>query len=279
MSVKNAMNAVDKKGTLFTICEGVGYFYMVSKLVTFNVPENLKKGLYDKKLFTELGEFEFVQEIDDGYLTAIQKLEFFSDDFVKWDIEKNKLKFILSSVSEDEMRPAMNGFYFDSENVVSTDGRKLIYTENKNVNRNCIASCYKCKNLWSQAKEIYIGLKCTKLVFSDCEIYIEHIDGQFPPYKKVIPEFSDNYTVTIPAKKELDYFIKKAKILNSRDPELRYQLVNKNNESESVLFNAKYLLDLEKFGITELYGQNSKSAYTGKHEGMNIVIMPMIKHH
>lgn len=277
MNVKNAMNAVDKKGTLFTICEGVGYYFMDSKLVTFNVPENIKKGLYDKKLFTELGEFEFVQELDDGYLTAIQQVEFFSDDFVKWDVEKNKLKFVLSAVSEDETRLSMNGIYFDSENVVVTDGHKMIYTENKNVNRNCTASCLRCKKLWLQAKGIYIGLKCTKLVFADCEFYVAHIDGQFPQYKRVIPEFSGNYTVTIPAKKELEYFLKKAKITNAKEPDLRYQLTNKKDENEFVFFDVRYLLDIEKFGIDTLYGKNNKEAYKGKAEDMNIVIMPMLQ--
>ena len=43
-----------------------------------------------------------------------------------------------------------------------------------------------------------------------------------------------------------------------------------------MLFNAKYLLDIEKFGIDTLYGQDNKKAFSGKFEGMNIVIMPMI---
>ena len=274
-NVKRAMNAVYKKGTFFVVYQGKGYYFMDSKLVTFSVPENIKNGLYEKRLFTELGEFEIIQEIDAGYIPD-KYLEFFSDDFVKWDIEKSKLKFLLSAVGEDETRLALNGIYFDNENIVATDGHKMIYTENKTVNRNCIASCLGCKNLWTQAKEMYIGLKCTKLVFSDCEFYIEHIDGQFPNYKKVIPEFSDNYTVTIPAKKELEYFLKKAKITNARNPDVMYKLTNKNNESEFVFFNVKYLLDIEKFGITELYGQDNRKPYTGKHEDMNIVIMPMI---
>lgn len=277
MSVKNAMNAVDKKGKLFIVCEGVGYYFMDLKLVTFNVPENYKKGLYDKRLFTELGEFELVQDLDAGYTTAKQQLEFISDEFVKWDIEKNKLEFLLSAVSKDDTRYFMNGIYFDNENVVSTDGRALIYTENKNINRNCVASCCGCKKLWTQAKEIYIGLKCTKLVFSDCEFYVGHIEGQFPPYNRVIPEFSDNYTVTIPAKKELEYFLKRAKVTNAKDPEVRYQLTNKKNEAEFVFFNVEFLLDIEKFGITELYGQQDRKAFTGKHEGMSLVIMPMVQ--
>ena len=278
MSVKNAMNAVDKKGKLFIVCEGVGYYFMDLKLVTFNVPENYKKGLYDKRLFTELGEFELVHDLDEKYTVEKKQIdEFVNDEFVQWEIEKNKLTFFLSAVSEDEIRYFMNGLYFDNENVVSTDGRKLIYTENKNVNRNCIASCYGCKKLWTQAKEIYIGLKCTKLVFSDCELYVGHIDGQFPPYNKVIPEFSDNYTVAIPAKKELEYFLKRAKVTNAKDPEVRYQLTNKKNEEEFVFFDVKCLLDIEKFGITELYGQQDRKTFTVKHEGMSLVIMPMVR--
>lgn len=274
-NVKRAMNAVYKNGTFFVVYQGKGYYFMDSKLVTFRVPENIKDGLYEKRLFTELGEFELIQEISDGYIPA-KHLEFISDDFVKWDIEKNKLKFLLSAVSEDETRLALNGIYFDSETVVATDGHKMIYTENKNVNRNCIASCLGCKNVWTQAKEIYIGLKCTKLVFADCEFFIGHIDGQFPPYKKVIPEFSDNYTVTIPEKKELEYFLKKAKITNARKPDVMYKLTNTKNENEFVYFNVKYLLETEKFGITELYGQDNRKPFTGKAEDMNIVIMPMI---
>lgn len=272
------MNAVDKNGKFFVVYQGKGYYFMDTKLVTFNVPENIKNGLYDKRFFTEAGEFELVQELDTGYSTDEQIDGLVNDEFIQWDIEKNKLTFLLSAVSEDEVRYFLNGIYFDSDNVVATDGHKMVYKENfLTVERNCTASCYKCKKLWAQAKEIYIGLKCTKLVFADCEFFIEHIDEQFPRYKRVIPEFSDNYTVTIPEKKELEFFLKKAKIINSRDPEVRYKLTNKKNESEFVLFNVKYLLDIENFGIDTLYGQDNRKAYTGKHEGMNIVIMPMIK--
>lgn len=274
-NVKRVMNAVDKNGTFFVVYQGKGYYYMNSKLATFRVPENIKDGLYEKRLFTELGEFEIIQEIDAEYIPDKQ-IEFVSDEFVKWDIEKKNLKFILSSVSEDEKRLSLNGIYFDSENVVATDGHKMIYTENKNVNRNCIASCLGCKRLWTQAKEIHIGLKCTKLVFADCVFYVEHIDGQFPNYKKVIPEFSDNYLVSIPEKKELEYFLKKAKITNAKKPDVMYKLTNKNNENEFVFFNVTFLLDIEKFGIDTLYGQDNRKPFTGKHEDMNIVIMPMI---
>lgn len=283
MNIKNAMNVVDKNGITFTVYKGVGYYFMGSRLVTFNVPENIKNGLYDKRLFTEVGEFELVQELDTGYSTDEQVDGFVNDEFIQWDIEKNKLTFLLSAVSEDEVRYFLNGVYFDSDNVVATDGHKMVYKENfLTVERNCTASCYKCKKLWAQAKEIYIGLKCTKLVFADCEFFIEHIDEQFPRYKfprykRVIPEFSDNYTVAIPAKKELEYFLKKAKVLSSREPELRYQLTNKKKESEFVFFNVKYLLDIEKFGLDTLYGQDNLKAFTGQHEGMNLVIMPMSK--
>lgn len=277
MSVKNAMNCVDKEGTLFTVCNGVSYYGNNSKLVTVEIPENIKSGMYNKKLFSELGEFELERELESSYTVDKNHVEFINDEFIKWDIEKNKLNFLLSTVSEDETRFFMNGINFDCENIVSTDGRRLIYTENKNINRNCIASCFKCKKLWAQAKEIYIGSKCTKLVFSDCTFYIEHIDGQFPMYKKVTPEFSDNYIVIIPAKKELEHFLKKQKIINPKDPEVRYELKNKNNESEFVFFNAKFLIDIEKYGIEKLSGQDNKKAFTGKFEGMNIVIMPMNK--
>ena len=276
MSVKNAMNCVDKEGTLFAVFNGVGYYGNNSKLVITEVPENVKNGMYNKKLFSELGEFELERELEPGYTSYINHVEFIRDEFVKWDIEKNKLNFLLSTVSEDETRFLMNGIYFDCENIVSTDGRRLIYTENQNINRNCIASCFRCKKLWAQAKEIYIGLKCSKLVFSDCTFYIEHIDGQFPNYKKVTPEFSNNYTVIIPAKKELEYFLKKQKVINAKNPNVRYELKNKNNEAESVMFNVKYLLDIEKYGIEKLSGQDNKKAFTGKFEGMNIVIMPMM---
>lgn len=277
MSIKNAINAVKKNGTTFAVGQGVGYYFTDSKLVTFNVSENLQNGYYDKKLFVELGEFEFVHDIDEKFTDRKKQIdEFISDDFVKWDIEKNKLEFILSAASDDETRYFINGIYFDNENVVSTDGYRMVFADNKNVNRNCIASCCQCKKLWLKAKEIYIGLNCTKLVFSDCEFYVEHIEGPFPNYERVIPEFSDNYIVSIPAKKELEYFLKKAKITNATNPKLKYHLTNTKNESEFVSFNVEYLLDIEKFGITKLYGQENEKAFTGKHEGMNIVIMPMI---
>ena len=51
---------------------------------------------------------------------------------------------------------------------------------------------------------------------------------------------------------------------------------NKNNESEFVFFNAEFLIDIDKYGIEKLYGIASNRAFTGKFEGMNVVIMPML---
>ena len=115
MSVKNVMDCVEKNGTLFTVFNGVGYYGNNSKLVTFEIPGTVKNGMYNKKLFSELGEFELEKELEPGYTSYMNHVEFIRDEFIKWDIEKNKLSFLLSAVSEDETRYFMNG---DRKSVV-----------------------------------------------------------------------------------------------------------------------------------------------------------------
>ena len=55
--------------------------------------------------------------------------------------------------------------------------------------------------------KIEIGEKSTKLTGKGCTLYIKHIDGRFPDYKRVIPETKKDIIIKIPSKKDLEFHV------------------------------------------------------------------------
>jgi DNA polymerase III sliding clamp (beta) subunit (PCNA family) len=193
------------------------------------------------------------------------------DTFIEFTQDRKIFTDLMPSVSKDETRYFMNGILCSAENFVSTDGRTMLYTKNnQDFGADKILYCQEFSPFYSKAEKIEIGEKSVKLTGKDCTLYIKHIEGQFPDYKKVIPAEENTMTVKIPSKSDLEYHIKKCKVEKTS---LRIFLTC--NNSELVAFNAEYLLNFLKIGITELSGFDNMKVFTGKTDKINALIMPM----
>ena len=237
------------------------------KFVIF--PCNVQNGFYDKEYFVKLNEWKFIEEIDNSNKTVFSDLQ--KDDFIEFTQDKKIFTDLMNSVNNDETRYFMNGILCSTENFVSTDGKTLLYTKNnQDFGADKILYCQEFSSFYGKAEKIEIGEKSVKLTGKDCTLYIKHIEGQFPDYKKVIPDEENIITVKIPSKSDLEYHIKKCKVEKTN---LRIFLTC--NNSELIAFNAEYLLNFLKIGIIELYGFDSMKVFTGKTDKINALVMPM----
>ncbi|GHU40153.1 DNA polymerase III subunit beta [Spirochaetia bacterium] len=130
---------------------------------------------------------------------------------------KEMITQTIFSVSDDESRIFMNGIFFEkSDNIlrmVSTDGRRLAYSQKvvddsiKEINSIIIPE--KILNVFlkraGEEGNVSIGLtdKNIFINFGSYGLSSVLIDGQFPNYKKVIPE-DQKYTFTLKRKDMLD---------------------------------------------------------------------------
>jgi DNA polymerase III subunit beta len=126
--------------------------------------------------------------------------EWVSIDSVQAQLILDAFKF----VSDDETKYFMNGIYFDEGNVVATDGRRLFYSLGFDKFPAVILPNSKMLE-WLLKKGSNIKYKIDKVfsvfqfehkgnIFSYCTTNIE---GQFPNWRKVVPE-KQLYTIDIP---------------------------------------------------------------------------------
>ena len=110
-------------------------------------------------------------------LGAFKPIAFTSDPY-----DKNLLKLLEPFASDDDLRPAMTGMYFDEAGITCTDAHKLVVLPYPNL----------------EYKGIYCTFKrCSKLVSGDFKIdksgkLIEKLDketrdAKYPKYEAVIP--------------------------------------------------------------------------------------------
>jgi DNA polymerase III subunit beta len=148
----------------------------------------------------------------DGFNTNNNTLEKFPQTQIdlngEWvDINNVQAQLILEAfkfVSDDETRYFMNGIYFDEGNVVATDGRRLFYSQGFDKFPAVILPNSKMLE-WLLKKGSNIKYKIDK-VFSVFQFeykgstlfyYTTNIEGQFPNWRKVVPE-KQLYTIGIP---------------------------------------------------------------------------------
>lgn len=138
---------------------------------------------------------------------------------------KEMISQTIFSVSEDKNRYFMTGVYFEKKDdkliMVATDGRRLSYAE-KEIAQNISqfdSSIIPTKVLYSVLKNapdegnIFVAVvdKMIFIKFGNYEFSSLLLDGQFPNYKRVIPENqSSNFQVN---KKDLESALKRITIM------------------------------------------------------------------
>lgn len=189
---------------------------------------------------------------------------------------KKNLPLVLFSASQDEARPVLTGINFVTEDdllMVSTDGFRLSYLKTKKeaqIPSVIIPGSFleKVLHFIKDEKEITFSYlsqeKMVKIQSSEGAFYSRLIEGDFPPFEKVIPpEYKTKVTI------ETDDFVRNVKLASvfARDfssiiilslekegislrPKMEggeengsYQEAKVEGEPQKIAFNFKFLLD------------------------------------
>jgi DNA polymerase-3 subunit beta len=166
---------------------------------------NEENGVYEYLLSKALKKL-------DGFNTNKNTLEKFPQIDVdvagEWvDINNSQAQLVLDAfkfVSDDETRYFINGIYFDEGNIVATDGRRLFYSLGFDKFPAVILPNSKMLE-WLLKKGSNIKYKIDKVVsvfqfeYKGSILFYctTNIEGQFPNWRKVVPE-KQIYTISIP---------------------------------------------------------------------------------
>ncbi len=181
------------------------------------------------------------------------ELPSFSTDDVeniqKFSINGLDLKYIFDktyfALSKDEVRPAMNGVFFQMSEEglknVATDGHRLVYINKKNAefsyNAEFIiperAVSILMKGLDDSDVTLYFkteGSSTVSFVLNDVELVTRLIDKKYPDYRAVIPAENDNLLKI--NFKELQDAIKRMMLFTTSSNTRRVKLSLTNNNLE-----------------------------------------------
>lgn len=122
------------------------------------------------------------------------------------DLLSENINRSLFATAQDELRPVMNGIYFDLTpeclNIVASDGHKLVRNKILSIKSEEPASfilpkkpATLLKNMLDKDSgdvEITFDNRNAKIVFSDGKIICRLIEGRYPNYNSVIPQNNPN---------------------------------------------------------------------------------------
>lgn len=186
-------------------------------------------------------------------------------------------KSLKSAIGKDKTRNFMCGLFFDFKqgNIVATDGRRLHKKPCLDgFNFDFLMPDY-VANLIPES--IY-NISYTKngcLLFSDNDgmfFAVEKIDGQFPVYQRVIPEFR-----TLKKTLEIKYIeLYKKTLIAKNEKTFKILFENKNGENVDLLaFDYRYLSDISEKDDIKLFFNDTEGACMVKKGVIVYVIMPM----
>ncbi len=170
--------------------------------ITFdvNMEENLAKISYQNGQFSlpveNADEFPQAQEVGEGAHTITIGSDILSDNITR----------SLFATAQDELRPVMNGIYFDLTPdclaIVASDGHKLVRNKIFNIKSDepCSFILPKkpatlLKNMLDKNSgdvEITFDERNAKIVYSDGVLVCRLIEGRYPNYNSVIPNNNPN---------------------------------------------------------------------------------------
>lgn len=234
---------------------------------------------------------------------------------IKTSFFKESLPFLFFAVSNDETRPVLTGINFvtDDENLqlAATDGFRLsLLTLKKDlpfssmiISADFLANTQRLIDKETEIEFCYLkNEKLLAFFIGDNDIYARMIEGEYPPFRKVIPN-EKKTTVTIDA----DEFLRSVRLVSvfskefsnivimevekdsvkfvpkvgQGEEDVVYQDAKTEGENQKIAFNYKYLIDFlnqapKKKIIIELLRSDAPVVF--KIEGVNNffhIIMPV----
>ena len=173
--------------------------------LTFNVNE----GNYEVVVNYQNGEYKMMGQNADEYPTpAVLKEDAVSLE-ISAQILSDGLARTIFATADDELRPVMNGIYFDineeGATFVASDGHKLVCNRNSNVKANGKSSFILPKKpaslfrslISKEAESITIEFDSRIARFSlpEFRMVCRLIDGRYPNYASVIPQNNPHHLI------------------------------------------------------------------------------------
>jgi len=234
-------------------------------------------------------------------------------------IEQKLLKKLLGAVhyamAQQDIRYYLNGVLLvidgDLIKLIATDGHRLAYTSAKlasnNTKREVILSRKTVNELFKLLTEsdeqisLELAEKQVKIAFSDITLTSKVIDGKFPDYDRVIPNYSNHLTLD---RQTILQALQRAAILSNEKfrgvrfvmTEKNMRIISSNTEQEEaqedieneyhgpaldIGFNVNYLLDgltnTSTQDVTFSFGDSNSSILitVPGNEDFKYVVMPM----
>lgn len=220
------------------------------------------------EIVSEQGEYEIAYDDAKDFPTTHKEVEQALYNTGNM-IDSNELQKVISktlfATGNDELRPIMNGIYFDNGKIVATDAHKLIKVLTT-INANFILpkkSAQLLKSLLPKDEDVVLQYNDTNALFSfdNTTLICRLVDGKYPNYEVVIPKENPN-KLSI----ERELFISVLKRLqvfsNKTTNQVRLDLNQYETliSSEDIDFNnkAKETLDAVYSGEDMSIGVNSK---------------------
>ena len=188
--------SVVEEGSFETVFDAKKALEFLNILPSGNLTVTLEKSGLILSLGTLQGEFGIFQLDDYPTFPEIKQ----ADEIVLTDAMVKMLPLVLFSASKDDARPVLTGILIESKDgvvrFVTTDGFRLSISSHDNSNEadwSFIASSKFLQELLSfhDGKELKLSYSKNDKVFSSefssTKLISRTIEGDFPPYQKVIP--------------------------------------------------------------------------------------------
>ena len=265
-----------KSTIALTECEGEGEFCVPTRVVIDALKELPEQPLsfevdnssdaYAIKIVYQNGLYNFTGINAEDYPRSQPMGDGCTVITLSTDILIDNISRSLFATAADELRPVMNGIYFDltpeALAVVSSDGHKLVRSKNFNIKSETPANfnlpkkpATLLKNILSKEDEATIKFdeRSAEIQFSDGVLRCRLIDGRYPNYNSVIP--TNNPAQITVDRKALQSALRRVLPFASESSQLiRFHIENGRFEvsSEDIDFStsAKEVLACEYSGST-----------------------------
>lgn len=234
-------------------------------------PLNIDVNFDEMKMYItyQNGSYNFPVQNADEYPKAQPVSDSATTITINASILVDNINRSLFATAQDELRPVMNGIYFDltadSLAIVSSDGHKLVRNKNFSVKSDAPASFILPKKPAQLLKAVLskdggdVVLKfddrSAEISFTDGKLVCRLIEGRYPNYNSVIPQNNPNL-VTIDRKSLLGALRRVLPFASDSSQLIRFHLENGHMElnAEDIDFATS-----AKESITCEYGGQSMS--------------------
>ena len=208
---------------------------------------------------------------------------------------KEALHKTMFAVSNDEIRYALNGVFFDGENAVATNGIRLSVTPCNLGEASCIVPTNACREISKIDGKAEVQITDKNILFKNNGSYIKSrlIEGKFPDYKAIIPKNDCKIKIN---SEELINILKRMKLINESVVKIAFmkdsvvfktgeagkmaneEMVIKNEEEKNFAINPVFLMEALKRVSGEVafeLGKDVNSPIVIKKDDFTHIIMPV----